>query len=203
MSFEWLGEFGWRDGVLAVIAFLTLYFIVMVLRLSRLRGARSRYADMSYLEAAPAIRTPPPEFDAPPGSALAGAWELPPEPTIGSRENAAPSAGFAKQLAYANLEGEMQQLQAQLQDARKEIDRLRGEVEQMQATHSVSPLYNEAMSMAVRGVDAGGIAGRCGISIAEAELVVALSRKPEPPPADPGEFDFLAGEDGYGRDGRQ
>ena len=40
----------------------------------------------------------------------------------------------------------------------------------------MSPLYNEAMVLAQKGVDAAGIAGQCGISIGEAELVAALSR---------------------------
>jgi hypothetical protein len=53
---------------------------------------------------------------------------------------------------------------------------LRQEVAQMKASHSVSPLYTDAMQMAMLGHDAGTISERCGIARAEAELVVALAQ---------------------------
>jgi hypothetical protein len=65
---------------------------------------------------------------------------------------------------------------------------MREEIEQLKAARNVSPLYNEALNMAQHGLNAEGIASRCGISIAEAELVAALANKSEPAPdADPDE----------------
>lgn len=205
---EILTGFGWREGVLLGIVVLTIYFVIMVLRLLQLPRP-SLYRDY---EQAPAMRTVPPEFDAPPGSALAGIWDSPVEPHLGvppslmerAVERARNDAGgddFASQLARKTVENEVRQLHDLLEQARGEISRLHEEVAQLQAAQKVSPLYNEAMALAVRGVDAAGVAGRCGISIAEAELVVALSKRPaSTPPAAPD--DDL--EDGvtYGRNGR-
>ena len=44
------------------------------------------------------------------------------------------------------------------------------------SAQSASPLYNDAMQMAIQGHDATTIAHRCGIARAEADLVVALAR---------------------------
>src|SRR5690606_20063076 len=172
---------------------------------------------------APEMRTPPPEFDAPPGTALAGVWESPAEPRLGAFLDplsdlrpeptrpqaplaAAPVAStatapaeaasdFSALLTQKTLENEIRQLREQLAESRKEIQRLSEEVQRVGAAQKVSPLYNEAMALAVRGVDAAGVAGRCGISIAAAELVVALSKRPDAN-EDDGE------ERGYGRSAR-
>lgn len=199
---EFLGDFGWREAVVLCIVMMTIYFVIMVLRFLQLpRPDAYRFNDLR----APEMRSPPPEFDAPPGSVLAGVWESPTEPSLDApvkrretvrevpraqAETAAPS-DFAVQLTQKSLEGEVRQLRDQLAESRDEISRLREEMGRLSAAQKVSPLYNEAMAMAVRGVDAAGVAGRCGISIAEAELVVALSKRPEPESheeADGGEY---------------
>lgn len=206
--FDFLGDFGWREAVVLCIVMVTIYFVIMVLRflqlprpdIYRLNSAR-----------APEMRTPPPEFDAPPGSVLAGVWESPPEPRLDafmdplfdprpepsptmrteqrpreldlylepSNGDTAPepAGDFAAQLNKKTLESEVRQLRDQLSESREEIQRMREEMGRLSAAQKVSPLYNEAMAMAMRGVDAAGVAGRCGISIAEAELVVALTKR--------------------------
>src|SRR5690606_30348662 len=192
----------------------TIYFVVMVLRFLQLpRPDPYRLRDFR----APEMRTPPPEFDAPPGTALAGVWESPAEPRLGAFLDplsdlrpeptkpqaplaAAPATAeaasdFSALLTQKTLENEIRQLREQLAESRKEIQRLSEEVQRVGAAQKVSPLYNEAMALAVRGVDAAGVAGRCGISIAEAELVVALSKRPDAI-EDEGE------ERGYGRSAR-
>lgn len=204
-----LAGLGWREGVLLGIVVLTIYFVIMVLRLLQLPRT-SLYRDY---EQAPAMRTPPPEFDAPPGSVLAGVWESPVEPRLAAEpslmeravERARNDTGeddFASQLARKTVETEVRQLQEQLNQARSEISRLHEEVSQLQAAQKVSPLYNEAMALAVRGVDAAGVAGRCGISIAEAELVVALSQKPGAESSSAVADDLDDGASTYGRNGR-
>ena len=40
----------------------------------------------------------------------------------------------------------------------------------------ISPLYADAAALAQRGFDARGVAEECGISVAEAELVLAMSK---------------------------
>jgi len=176
------------------IVMVTVYFVIMVLRFLQLpRPDLYRLRDYH----APEMRTPPPEFDAPPGSVLAGVWESPTEPRLDAfleplrpqpappvrlspiAAAVAPENDFAAQLTQKTLEGEVRQLRDQLAESREEIQRMREEMGRLSAAQKVSPLYNEAMALAVRGVDAAGVAGRCGISIAEAELVVALSRRPD------------------------
>jgi hypothetical protein len=218
--FELLGDFGWREAVVLCIVLATIYFVVMVLRYLQLprQDVYRMYDDLR----APEMRTPPPEFDALPGTALAGVWEspteprldvlrdplaesprFPPSPSASGRAATeayaqanhaqetppaadlraaaapAPGAGFAAQLTQKTLESEVRQLRDQLSESREEIRRMREEMSKLSAAQKVSPLYNEAMALAVRGVDAAGVAGRCGISIAEAELVVALSKRPD------------------------
>jgi hypothetical protein len=205
--FDFLGDFGWREAVVLCIVMVTIYFVVMVLRFLQLPRRDVYRLDPAR---APEMRTPPPEFDAPPGSVLAGVWESPPEPRLdafieprmdarqapapeprsdqrldfyldenaGDALAAPPSGSFAAQLTQKTMEAEVRQLRDQLAESREEIQRMREEMGRLSAAQKVSPLYNEAMALAVRGVDAAGVAGRCGISIAEAELVVALSKRP-------------------------
>lgn len=194
---EIFGNFGWREAMVLGIVLVTIYFVIMVLRFLQLpRPDRHRLRDYH----APEMRSPPPEFDAPPGTAIAGVWESPAEPRLDafldplsefhpdvraeplvapSVRAEAPAGDFSAQLTQKTMESEVRQLREQLAESRNEIQRMREEMQRLSAAQKVSPLYNEAMALAVRGVDAAGVAGRCGISIAEAELVVALSKRPD------------------------
>lgn len=192
---ELFGNFGWREAVVLCIVMVTIYFVVMVLRFLQLpRPNMHRLRDYH----APEMRSPPPEFDAPPGTAMAGIWESPTEPRLDAfldplsefrpaefrpelptAAPAEPANDFSTQLTQKSLESEVRQLREQLVESRNEIQRMSEEMRRLSAAQKVSPLYNEAMALAVRGVDAAGVAGRCGISIAEAELVVALSKRPD------------------------
>lgn len=57
------------------------------------------------------------------------------------------------------------------------IDRFEDEIRSLRAACQVSPAYGEAVALAQRGLDALAIAERCGISVAEAELVMSLSER--------------------------
>jgi len=57
----------------------------------------------------------------------------------------------------------------------EEIATLRRELSDLRAATQVSPFYSEAVALARRGYDAQAIAERCGISVAEAEMVRSLS----------------------------
>lgn len=90
---------------------------------------------------------------------------------------------FHQALELQQLRTELTRLQAQqlaqqaemaaLKDA---LNALREQFEANLAGQGVSPEYNEALVLARRGLEAEAIAERCGISVAEAELVRALNR---------------------------
>lgn len=81
-----------------------------------------------------------------------------------------PPAQFGEQVLKDGIE-------AELADLRKEVAALKEEVSLLKAARNVSPQYGEAVTLAQRGMAAPQIAERCGISVAEAEMVCALSRK--------------------------
>lgn len=76
---------------------------------------------------------------------------------------------LAEHLARSDVEMEIQRM-------RDEMERMRREMEEMRTARRVSPQYAEAMELAQRGCSAQDVADRLGISLAEAELVQALSR---------------------------
>lgn len=57
------------------------------------------------------------------------------------------------------------------------LDLLREQVESIGVAQGISPEYNEALVCARRGLDVEAIAERCGISVAEAELVRSLAER--------------------------
>jgi len=69
----------------------------------------------------------------------------------------------------AAAEAVRRELEAAAEDMQHELAHLR-------AAQSMSPIYGDAMQLAVAGYDPALIAERCGIARAEAELVVALAK---------------------------
>jgi hypothetical protein len=67
-------------------------------------------------------------------------------------------------------------IEAELKGLRDQMAALKEEMEKLKTARTVSPQYSEAVALAQQGVAAQAIAERCGISVAEAELVRALSR---------------------------
>lgn len=150
---------GWREIVLGLIVAIALYMLVVVLRMQRLRGK----AATPPVEPAPAAE-PPPDVAA---EDAVPAWEEPvPQP-----------------LFMQGVEAEVVQLREEVDALRSEVaalrDELHNEIAHMRATQTVSPLYSDAMQMATLGHDAATIAERCGISRAEAELMLALVKNQE------------------------
>ena len=96
---------------------------------------------------------------------LARAPSVPPAP-IGVKD----PAQFGEQVLRSGIEAEFKEL-------REEIAALRAEVDKLKAARTVSPQYEEAVALAQQGLDAPAIAERCGISVAEAEMVRTLSRQ--------------------------
>ena len=78
-------------------------------------------------------------------------------------------AQFGEQALKSGIEAELAEL-------RGELAALKVEVSLLKAARNVSPQYEEAVTLAQQGLAARQIAERCGISVAEAEMVCALSR---------------------------
>ncbi len=104
---------------------------------------------------------------------------------------AAAGEGFQNELEVARLSRELEQLRGELgeqrqvlAEQRRQIDELANSLQEQKvqqeavaASHGVSPEYDEALVFARRGLDVEAIAERCGITVAEAELVCALARR--------------------------
>lgn len=171
----------WREGVLLLAGLVVIYVVVMFVRLLRVgkSGAPRRPVERR----APSMAMPLAAEAAAPRGEPTTPRDEPPQPllsTLLGRDPAPrPTPGendFAAELARSNLEVEVQQLRRETLGLRQQVAALEQELLQLKARSNVSPLYSEAMSLAQRGVPADGIAGQCGISLGEAELVAALAR---------------------------
>jgi hypothetical protein len=181
LHFEIFGmALGMRELVVALILLVLAYMVLQLLRMRRLRHARARealtlppsalsravdsYASVAAVDTADAV-PPPTDPIMVPGDELS--WHN-------------PVADFAKEAFMQGVERELEQLREETDALRGEVaalrDELRQEVTQMKATQNVSPLYSDAMQMAMLGHDAATVSERCGIARAEAELVVALAQ---------------------------
>lgn len=151
---------GLREGVIALIALVALYMGYVLLRMRGLRRP-----------------PPPPQPPAPPMAvsepqvaAAADAWRQ----AAGNVADEALRRGLEDELAM--LRDEVDALRGELAALRQDM---RQELAQMRASQSVSPIYGDAMQLAIAGYDPAAIAERCGIARAEAELVVALAQRRE------------------------
>lgn len=188
-------DIGLREILMVAVAITAAYLLLSVLRL--LQIFRRKKGDLPappaersepVVAAAAEAPTEPQVIETPAVEAAVG--ELPPAPPPGRRwlprwlrpvigkaaqaelPGAWPgesAASFGDHLFRSTLETELQQL-------RSEVAVLREELKLLKAARRVSPQYNEAMMLAQRGADPQGIAEQCGISVGEAELVLALSR---------------------------
>jgi hypothetical protein len=75
------------------------------------------------------------------------------------------------------LRQELDQQRQALAALSQTIDALREQIESVSAAQGISPEYNEALVCARRGLDVEAIAERCGISVAEAELVRSMGER--------------------------
>lgn len=197
--------FGWREGILILMGLAVIYFLLTLYRLLRVgkRPAAERKDDPPLAEASPptAPESELTEGVVPLAVSHSSEWNdivdlemLGASTAVSAPVNAAAprATGFGEQLAdhlaRADLEVEVRRL-------RQEVNELRAELEDLRAVHNISPQYAEAVALAQRGLTAQDVADRMGISLAEAELVHALSR---------GESNFDEGENnGADRDDRE
>jgi hypothetical protein len=157
MDFSFVDGIGWRDIVLVVAAVIGVYLVLSVMRLFQVAGKRPAAGLADQLEAS--------------------GWEPYQVATVASPlPPVAPRLEFGDELARFNVEVEVKALRRECTQLREELARLNEEMARLKVTGSASPLYSEAMVLARQGMAANGIAGHCGISIGEAELVAALAR---------------------------
>lgn len=165
---------GMREGLIALIVLVAIYMLFVLLRMRHLRGRSSTPQAMP----TPAIEKAVEPADSHPlqessDEALPPQLsELPVEPLR-----------MAEDVLRSALEQELAQLRDEVDAIRGELAALRGDMHQelasLRASQTVSPIYGDAMQLAVSGYDAAAIAERCGIARAEADLVVALAKSQE------------------------
>ncbi len=176
--------FGWREGMLLLVGLAVVYLLLTLFRLLRVGKAVEDPRVAEPPMAAPVLDandTIPELTD--PVSPLAVSrsteWndfvdlELHAEPGPAAVAPTPRAAGFGEQLAdhlaRSDLEREVRKL-------RQDVDELRAELDDLRSLRNISPHYAEALELAQRGLTAQDVADRMGISLAEAELVHALSR---------------------------
>lgn len=163
---------GLREAVIGLIVLVALYMLFVLLRMLPLR----RRPAETPAQLAPVLSEREPISAAEPAPA--------PEHEMASDSDSGAARMIAPQLGENLLRGALEQEVSQL---REEVDAIRGELAalrsdmlhelaHLRASQTVSPIYGDAMQMAVSGYDPAAIAERCGIARAEAELVVALAK---------------------------
>ena len=190
---EMLASLTWRETLIAIIAVLVLYVLVAFLRMQRLKRVREKesakkmFSAKSALLAYAADQTPALSPELPPESPPELQPELPPELPPVSPVRVEPEFAWnepppeipgqkmieALERKVVTLSGEVGALRAELSLVRETLEQ---ELSQSRVTQNVSPIYSDAMQMAMQGHDATTISQHCGIARAEAELVVALVR---------------------------
>jgi hypothetical protein len=160
---------GLREGVIALIALVAVYMLFVLLRMRRLRNKPTEPS------LAPLDNDSPSEEPVAPVLPVAApdeeeVWEQAP-------------TELGEEVVRQGLEQELAQLREEVDTMRGELAALRDdmlhELAHLRASQTVSPIYGDAMQMAVSGYDPVAIAERCGIARAEAELVVALAKSQE------------------------
>ena len=175
--------FGGREVIFLLVAVAVIYLLVLLLKFTQIgRGKLAppmQEPDLDQ-EVAPAPTAEPlvteaPSANQPPSTpewadvqALFGNME-----TAGKQPATAQPSGFGEHLAEHLARSEMEM---EIQRMRTEMERLRAELEELRVARRVSPQYAEAMELAQRGLSAQAVADHLDISLAEAELVQALSR---------------------------
>ena len=167
---------GLREIVLLLIFCVAVYIAIVLYRMRRIQELASL---------APTTLDNP-QTDASSRTTLAGE-AMPTETQRASYEVSDVQHQRHDGSSEASTHPQDEAMARELAQLRDEVDALRGALaalrEEMQeefghlrATQSVSPVYGDAMQLAVAGYDPAMIAERCGIARAEAELVVALAR---------------------------
>lgn len=186
MDFEFLAYLGWREALVAIVVLLVLYILFTFLRISRLRNETRRAQEMSpgamrnAMQSYAAVQEPEAPPVPPDGGVQAAPADIP-APTRGAAFawNEPPSENPERHRIEV-LEQDLAQLRREVGGLRAEVQALREEqrreINKVEVTQNASPFYSDAMQLATQGREAADISVLCGISRAEADLVVALAR---------------------------
>ena len=196
MDSDFLTYLGWREALLAVVALLVIYILISFLRIGRLKNAAVQQPATTPHSASVAVAAyaAAKEEDMPPS--VEPVVEVPAEPPESAtaeesrpRERAfawnEPPQKVADTLRMEALEQDVAQLRRELGGLRAEVQALREEqwreLSWVQVAQNTSSFYSYAMQLALQGQESDDIARLCGISRAEADLVVALARNQDKP----------------------
>ena len=181
MDFGFLATLGWREILVAVVVLLVLYVLLTFLCINRLRDeARSaqRPLPLSSSEIQSAVQEADRNVSAVSDDAARAARAESPAPAR-ERSREELLAGRQERRRTEVLEQDVAQLRREIGGLRAEVQALREEqrreMDKVQVAQT-SPFYDDAMQLATQGRDAADISVLCGISRAEAELVVALAK---------------------------
>jgi hypothetical protein len=185
---------GLRELAVTLIAGLGLYLLSLAWRWLTLRRqmkseARSAHRSESIEPTAaltpdaPSGRRDMPAGQEPVDGDAAVDWSAAPARDRAPAEPGTSSFGFDALLEMQQTHRVVDVLRAEQVRLQEEVALLRAEVAELNAALSsesrtashASPQYEEAVGLARRGIDVQAIAERCGISVAEAELVRALA----------------------------
>jgi hypothetical protein len=178
---------------MAIIALLVVYIIVLFFRMRRLQRSMAAVPPLtaqSAVAAYSAIQEPQPaavaavkevpqaESEASPASVQSSARLVSGKPEFAWNE---PPPEIPGQALIDALQRELYQLRCEVDELRAELLATREDFRRQFAqsagpAQGASPMYNDAMQLAIQGHDATTIAHHCGIARAEADLVVALAR---------------------------
>ena len=155
--------FAWRDVIMLVVVCAAVYLLVALLRLRAVKSAKPTSLWRKPLP-------PQDQAHAEPSGDTVPMWQAT-RPLTDAPSESLPQAQaeFGEHLYRSAMEAQLSQLRAEVAAVRRELT-------QLKAARRVSPQYAEAMLLAQRGMDVQVIADQCGISLGEAELVLALSR---------------------------
>lgn len=166
---------GMREGLIALIVLVAIYMLFVLLRMRHLRGRPLLPPQAAPVAVIAEVKEP--RDDLPAQASLE---------EVAIPQDAGPAMEPIREEdegARSSLEQELAQLRDEVDAIRGELAALRGDMHQelasLRASQTVSPIYGDAMQLAVSGYDAAAIAERCGIARAEADLVVALAKSQE------------------------
>ena len=188
MDAEFFTYLSWREVLIAVVVLLVLYILFAFLRISRLKNEGMRAQNLQPHIAQSVAATYAAVQDAEQSSQRPNMIERPnaehpvPDKVVSFPWNEPPT-DVLELRRIETLEQEVAQLRREIGGLRSDVQALREEqrreLTKVQVAQNTSPVYNDAMQMAMQGQSAADISLLCGISRAEAELVVALARNQE------------------------
>ncbi len=175
MSSEVLAYLTWRELLSAVVVLLLVYILLRLLkpRWSLWREKTKQQSHDPWERQNSRISNP-----VQPGVKAVASVEKPYPPYDQGRGDGAPNFRELKVLRQelVQLRGEIEKLKLEMRALREAKSLDTATTVRTTAAQDMSPYYGEAMHMALDGKGADSISRQCGISRAEADLVVSMAK---------------------------